>query len=143
MIHRHGIFFTVKGLFSTISAGDDIFPMLQEEIEKNSAFLGITFLDLGRNLETLTDWSHWQLTADLLQRVYILGQQNLSQMLNVISINKNAKKTSHGVEITFKRNSNSWGLADGEKGGHIYTHTHIRLFYANLKFYNSIINPCF
>lgn len=55
------IFFTVKGLFSTISAGDDIFPMLQEEIEKNSAFLGVTFLGLGRNLETLTDWSHWQL----------------------------------------------------------------------------------
>lgn len=52
----------VKGLFSSISAGDDIFPTLQEEIEKNSAFLGLTFLDLGRNLEALTDWSHWQLS---------------------------------------------------------------------------------
>lgn len=66
-------------------------------------------------------------------------------MLNVISINKNAKKASHGVEFTFKRNSNSWGLVDGDKGRYIYihTHTHIQLFDVNLKFYNSIINPYF
>lgn len=66
-------------------------------------------------------------------------------MLNVISINKNAKKTSHGVEFTFKKNSNSWGLVEGEKGReiYIYTHTHVQLFYANLKLYNSTINPYF
>lgn len=92
--------------------------------------------------------SYWLVTlaalsVDLLHRAYTLGQQNLSQMLNVISINKNAKKTSYGVEFTFKRNSNSWGLVDVDKGRYIYTHTHIQLFYANLKFYNSIINPYF
>lgn len=49
-------------------------------------------------------------------------------MLNVISINKNAKKTSHGVEFTFKKNSNSWGLVDGEKGREIYIYTHKHMF---------------
>lgn len=32
-----------------ILAGDNIFPMLHEEIERNFAFLRVTFLGLGRN----------------------------------------------------------------------------------------------
>lgn len=56
---------------------------------------------------------------------HTLGQQNLPQVLSVSSINKDAKKTSHGVEFAFKRNSNSWGLVKGEKGElHIYIHTY-------------------
>lgn len=49
------IFSTVKGLLSNVSAGDDIFPMLQEETEKTSTFLGVTFSGLGRNLVNLTE----------------------------------------------------------------------------------------
>lgn len=115
--------FLWKKDFSIILPGDDIFPMLQEEIEKNSAFLGVAFFRLGqksRNLLTVHTGS--SLCRSATRRVYILGQQNLPQMLNVISININAKKTSHGVEFTWKRNSNNWRLVEKDKERDTYTH---------------------
>lgn len=122
-----------KKLFSSVSVGGDIFPMLQEETEKKIAFLGVAFSDLGRNLVNLIDLvTLAAVTAALLHGAPThQEQQNLPQMLNLFSINKDAKKP---VVVWILTVGDRWEGVKGEIHIHIFSYFMLTLSAINLYF---------